>query len=198
MSTQLVELLGSVEVRLIADQEERLLGGCELGKGRELSGVQIGVGDEEYQVGPGGRFLGHDGSRCTVDLVEARRIDEDDLRIGQSRHAVTGPFPIEVPHILGPATADVRVGHGIADEGVDQRALAGADLAENDDLDPAPLELLNQPMELIDVPRELLSLVVGAAVELLDGLANRKQRGVVGVGCVWGFRVQGLGSWVRV
>ena len=64
---------------------------------------------------------------------------------------VAGAVPADVPHILGPAAADIHFGHRLADQRIDQRRLAGADLAEHDDLDFARRQLLGHRVQLIEI-----------------------------------------------
>ena len=85
--------------------------------------VEVGIGDEQHEIGPLGRFAGHFAARAAADLVDARRIDEDDLRFAQARQRVAGAVPGDVPDFARPAAADIDAGHVAADEGVDQALL---------------------------------------------------------------------------
>ena len=106
-----------------------------------------------------------------------------------------------MPNILGPPSANTRVGDRFADEGIDQRRFAGADLAEDDDLDPPSIELLSHRVELIEVSLQFAALVVRAAVKLRNGPANaiecRVVRVGVGGGGGSGLGVRGQGAGVR-
>ena len=95
--------------------------GRQLDQRRVFDFVQIRIGDEQHQVGPRGRLVGHRGPLRAVDFVEPGRIDQHDLRIGEPGHAVAGALPADVPHILRPAAADVHLGDRLADQRVDQR-----------------------------------------------------------------------------
>ena len=60
-AAQLGTLLGRVIVDLVEDQDDRLVRGGQLRQGRVLGLIQIGVGDEQDQVGPAGRVVRHRG-----------------------------------------------------------------------------------------------------------------------------------------
>ena len=71
---------------------------------------------------------------------------------------------------------------GVAHQRVDQCGLAGADLAEDDDLDAACFELLDHVVELLEISLERGALFVAAAAELIDGVADGGDGGfVVGI-----------------
>ena len=106
---QLGQLGPRVEVGLVEHEQDRLVAGGQLDQRRVLDFVQVGIGDEQHQVGPLGRLAGHFAARGAVDFVEAGRVDQHDLRVGQPGHAVAGAAPGDVPDVLGPAAADVHL-----------------------------------------------------------------------------------------
>ena len=179
---QLRALLRRVVVDLVEHQHDRLVAGGQLRQGRVFGLVQIRIGDEQDQVGPAGGVVGHVGPLRAVDLVDARRVEQHDLRLLEAGHAVAAAVPRRAPDLLGPAAAHVDLGHGLAHQGVDQRRLAGVDLAEQHDLDAALLELLRDRLQVGQFLGQRRFFGVAAAGELLDrvphaGHARRHSRG---------------------
>ena len=104
---QVGQLGAGVEIGLVEHEQDRLVAGGELHERGELDFVEVGIGDEQHEVGPLGRFAGHLAALGAVDFVEAGRVDQHELRAGQARQAVAGAAPGNVPDVLGPTAADV-------------------------------------------------------------------------------------------
>src|SRR5438874_12695913 len=96
--------------------------GGQLDEGGMLGFIEVGVSDKEHQIRSLSRLAGHFAARAAADFVDARRIDEDDLRRAETGQSITGAVPGDVPDFASPAAADIDAGHVAADEGVNQRA----------------------------------------------------------------------------
>ena len=77
--------LGRVVVGLVEDQQNRLVAAGQLHQGRVFELIEIGIGDEQDQIGPGGGVASHFARVGPLDFVDAGRVDQHDLRVGQSR-----------------------------------------------------------------------------------------------------------------
>ena len=161
-----------IQVGLVQHQQDRFVTRRQLHERRIFDFIQVRIGDEQHKVGPFGRFVSHRRPPRTVDFIQPGRVDENHLRTVQTWHAVTGPFPADVPDILRPPAADIHARHRLAHERIDERRLAGADLAEYDDLDPPRRQLLGHRMQLIQIALQRSPLLRAAAAKLIDRAAH--------------------------
>src|SRR6185503_7074043 len=104
--------------------------------------VEVGIGDEEDEVGALSGFAGHFAALAAADFVDARCIDENYLGLAEAGEGVAGAVPGDVPDFAGPAAADIDAGDFTTDEGVDEGALARGDLAEHHDFDATADQLV--------------------------------------------------------
>ena len=158
LGVDLVAVELGIAVDLVEDEDDRLLGLAELGQGLDLDALHVAGDDEEDQVGVPGDVAGQGLADLAADLVDARRIDHDEL----------GPFePGPVERALLPALGGAGDGRAVrradledllADQGVQDRRLAPADHAERGDLDRGLVELLGQVAELRAARRPARSL----------------------------------------
>ena len=100
-----------------------------------------------------------------------------------------------MPDVACPTAADIDLGDRLPDQGVDQGRFAGVDFAEQDDFDPARLELGGHRLELAQLAKQGLFLFGRAAVELFDGVMHAGQGGgVIEIGVEFGPQAVGVGS----
>ena len=159
-------LFATVQIRLVEHDDDRLVDFREFQKGRVLDLVQVRIGDEENQVRSFRHLARHGGAVGTADFVDARRIDQHDLGLSESGQAVPAAIPRDMPDFFRPAAAHVHRRDGLADERVDQRRLAGADLAEHDDLDATRGELAVHLLQAAQVAAQNLPFLFGAPLQL--------------------------------
>ena len=117
-------------------------------RGFDLPALHVAGDDEEDQIGVAGDVAGQGLADLAADLVDARRIDHDEL----------GPFEagavgcIVLPALGGPgdgrAVRRADLEDVLAHEGVEHRRLAPAHHAESGDLDRGLVELLAQLAQL--------------------------------------------------
>jgi hypothetical protein len=193
---QSLALGARVEINFVEDDDQRLVERGQLDEGRVLGFVEVGIADEQHKIGSLGGFLGHQRPRAAADFVDARRIDKDDLGLAQAGERVARPVPGDMPNFPRPAAADIDAGDVAADEGVDQGAFAGADLAENDDLDAAARELIEHLLEAGQLRPQAGFFIVGALADAVERLLDGGEGLLIGVGRGrgGGQRVQGSGE----
>ena len=174
-----------VAVDLVEDEDDRLLVRAQLGEGLDLPALHVAGDDEEDQVGVPGDVAGQGLADLAADLVDARRVDEDEPGLVEA----AGPLARLLPP-LGRA-GDRRAVRGAdledvaAQQRIEDRRLAPADHAEGGDLDGGLVELLasargaggsRSASDLLFLGGELearerrLQAVAGA----LDGVARRR------------------------
>ena len=99
LGVDLVAVGVGIAVDLVEDEDDRLLGLAELGQGLDLDALHVAGDDEEDQVGMPGDVAGQGLADLAADLVDARRIDQDEL----------GPFePGPVERRSAPSAAAAR------------------------------------------------------------------------------------------
>src|SRR4051794_32120824 len=84
-----------------------------------------------------------------------------------------------MPNVFGPPAADIHLRDRLADERIDQRRLAGADLAEDDNLDAARFELVGHFVQLVEVALERSPFFGAATDEAANRLPHRGKRSIV-------------------
>ena len=105
----------------------------------DLDPVEVAVGDEQHQVGVAHRFLGKLAAQLTGRLVDARRIDQDQLGILK---AGLGDF-------VGGAVFGGHRKNLFAGQRIEERALARTYFAERGDFDAAVLELRSEFLDVV-------------------------------------------------
>ena len=201
---QSLALLAGVQIDLVQHNDQWLVKCGQLDKGGVLGLVQVGIRDEENQVGPLGRFAGHFTPRAAADFVDSRRIDQYDLRFAQPRHGITRAVPGNVPDLARPAPADIDAGHIATYQGVDQSTFARADLAEDHDLDPAAGQLVVHLSQAGQLCPQAGFFFVGTLAHTVERLLDGRQGLLVGVGGQGdrsqetGNRGEVIGTWYSV
>ena len=67
--------VGRVVVGLVEDQQNRLMTSGQFDQGRVFQLIEIGIGDKQDQIGPGGRVAGHFAALGSFDFVDAGGVD---------------------------------------------------------------------------------------------------------------------------
>jgi hypothetical protein len=123
--------------------------------------------------------VGHCRPFGAVHFIEAGRVDQNDLRLSQPWHDISSALPSQIPHVLSPAAAHIDLGDRFANQRIDQRRLARADFAKDDNLHLACGQLLGHCVQLIEITLQRLALLRAAAAKMLDRAANRSHRSFV-------------------
>ena len=132
------------------------------------------------------------GAIVAAYFVQPRRVDQHNLRLGESRNTVAAARPRHVPHLASPASLDVYLAHRITDQRVDQRRFSRADLAKDDDVDAATRQFCLHLLELLQVVLQLPLLRVRATPNLVDRSNQRCQCLAIPV-VVWASILLGVG-----
>ena len=135
----LLDLRRTVEIGFVDDEQHRLVQIAKLLDRVDLDPVEVAVGDEQHQVGVAHGFLGKLAAQFAGRLVDARRIDQDQLGILK---AGLGDFVGGA--VLGGDRKDL-----FARQRIEERALARPDFAERGDLDTAVLELRSEFLDVV-------------------------------------------------
>ena len=148
LGVDLVAVDVGIAVDLVEDEDDRLLGLAERAQGFDFGALHVAGDDEEDEIGVAGDVAGEGLADLAADLVDARRVDHDELGSFES-----GPVGCVVLPALGGAIDGRAVGGAhledvLAHEGVQDRRLAPADHAERGDLDRRFIELLAELAQL--------------------------------------------------
>ena len=79
LGVDLVAVDLGIAVDLVEDEDDRLLGLAQLGEGFDLRALHVAGDDEEDQIGVAGDVAGQGLADLAADLVDAGRIDHDEL-----------------------------------------------------------------------------------------------------------------------
>ena len=93
LGVDLVAVGVGVAVDLVEDEDDRLLGLAELGQGLDLDALHVAGDDEEDQVGVPGDVAGQGLADLAADLVDPRRVDQDELGLLEPRAGRRSPAP---------------------------------------------------------------------------------------------------------
>ncbi len=87
-----------IAVDLVEDQDDRLLMRAQLREGLDLPALHVAGDDEEDQVGGAGDLAGQGLADLAADLVDARRVDQDQPRLVEARRVPWPPVPTAGPN----------------------------------------------------------------------------------------------------
>ena len=135
----LLDLRRPVQVGFVDDEQNRLVQVAKLFQRVDLDPVEIAVGDEQHEIGIAHRFLGELAAQFAGRLVDARRVDQDQL----------GVLKASLGDLVGRAVLGGNREDLFARQRVEERALARTDLAKRRDLDPAVFELGGEFLDVV-------------------------------------------------
>ena len=153
------------QIRLVDHQQHRLVQITKLLERIDLDAVEIAVGDEQHEIGVAHRFLGELAAQFAGRLVDAGRVDQDEPGVLEARFR----------NLVGRAVLGGHRENLLAGERIEERALAGADLAERRDLDPSVLELGGEFLDVLHLLFDAGALL-RAQPRILRELAERLDR----------------------
>ena len=125
LGVDLVAVELGIAVDLVEDEDDRLLGLAQLGQGFDLPALHVAGDDEEDQIGVAGDVAGQGLADLAADLVDARRIDHDELgpfEAGAVRVACCQRWAAPGRRAVGRADLEDVLAH----QGVQDRRLAPA------------------------------------------------------------------------
>ncbi len=135
----LLDLRRAVEIGFVDDEQHRLVQIAKLLDRVDLDPVEVAVGDEQHQIGVAHGFLGELAAQLAGRLVDARRVDQDQLGILKA-----GLGDLVGGAVLGGDRKDL-----FARQRIEERALARPDFAERGDLDTAVFELRGEFLDVV-------------------------------------------------
>ncbi len=168
-----------VAVDLVEDQQNRLLGLAKLREGLELAALHVAGDDEQDQVGMPGHVAGQGLAGLAADLIDPRRVDQDQLGLFPTRPDRLGDFPTLRGPLHGRPVGRAGLEDLLPHQRIQDRRLPPTDHAERGDLDRRLVQLPGQVAKLRDLRGQhpfLFGREFEAAQGLFQALAGAKDQ----------------------